>query len=136
MPFVIDNSIVCGWFIQTQASKYGDAVAVALQDDRACAPALWELELTNVLRTACLRQRLTAQQAQATLAQIVSLPVDVDRQAVPAAELLALALRFGLSAYDAAYLELALRLQLPLATADGLLRDAALASGVGLFDPK
>ena len=136
MPFVIDNSIVCGWFIQTQASKYGDAVAVALQDDRACAPALWELELTNVLRTACLRQRLTAQQAQVTLAQIVSLPVDVDRQAVPAAELLALALRFGLSTYDAAYLELALRLQLPLATADGLLREAALASGVGLFDPK
>ena len=136
MPFVIDNSIVCGWFIQTQASKYGDAVAVALQDDRACAPALWELELTNVLRTACLRQRLTAQQAQATLAQIVSLPVDVDRQAVPASELLALALRFGLSTYDAAYLELALRLQLPLATADGPLRDAALASGVGLFDPK
>ena len=136
MPFVIDNSIACGWFIQTQASKYGDAVAVALQDDRACAPALWELELTNVLRTACLRQRLTAQQAQATLAQIVSLPVDVDRQAVPAAELLALALRFGLSTYDAAYLELALRLQLPLATADGQLREAALASGVGLFDPK
>ena len=136
MPFVIDNSIVCGWFIQNQASKYGDAVAVALQDDRACAPALWELELTNVLRTACLRQRLTAQQAQATLAQIVSLPVDVDRQAVPAAELLALALRFGLSTYDAAYLELALRMQLPLATADGLLREAALASGVGLFDPK
>ncbi len=136
MPFVIDNSIVCGWFIQTQVSKYGDAVAVALQDGRACAPALWELELTNVLRTACLRQRLTAQQAQATLAQIVSLPVDVDRQAVPASELLALALRFGLSTYDAAYLELALRLQLPLATADGPLREAALASGVGLFDPK
>ena len=60
----------------------------------------------------------------------------VDRQAVPASELLALALRFGLSTYDAAYLELALRLQLPLATADGPLRDAALASGVGLFDPK
>ena len=136
MPFVIDNSIVCGWFIQTQASKYGDAVAVALQDGRACAPALWELELSNVLRTACLRQRLTAQQAQATLAQIVSLPVDVDRQAVPASELLALALRFGLSTYDAAYLELALCLQLPLATADGPLREAALASGVGLFDPK
>ena len=136
MPFVIDNSIVCGWFIQTQASKYGDAVAVALQDGRACAPALWELELTNVLRTACLRQRLTAQQAQATLAQIVSLPVDVDRQAVPASALLALALRFGLSTYDAAYLELALRLQLPLASADGPLREAALASGVGLFDPR
>ena len=132
MPFVIGNSIVCGWFIQNQASKYGDAVALALQDDRACAPALWELELSNVLRTACLRQRLTAQQAQATLAQITSLPIEVDRQPVRPSELLSLALRFGLSTYDAAYLELALRLQLPLATTDGPLRDAALASGVGL----
>ncbi|MEO7851955.1 MAG: type II toxin-antitoxin system VapC family toxin [Rubrivivax sp.] len=49
-----------------------------------------------------------------------------------ASEILALALRFGLSSYDAAYLELALRLQLPLATTDDVLRDAALASGVGV----
>jgi predicted nucleic acid-binding protein len=135
MPFVIDNSIVCGWLIENQASDYGDAVAQRLLDDRAHAPALWELELTNVLRTACLRQKLTAQQAQVKLAQVVSLPIEVDRQAVAAAELLGLALRFGLSAYDAAYLELALRLQLPLATNDTALRDAALASGVGLVEP-
>ena len=62
------------------------------------------LELTDVLRTACVRQRLTAQQAQAKLAQVVSLPIEVDRYAVAACELLGLALRFGLSAYDAACL--------------------------------
>ena len=134
MPFVLDNSVACGWFIENQASLYTDAVAVRLQDDRACAPAVWELELTNLLRTACLRQRLTAQRAQAVLAQIVSLPIDIDRQAVPPSEVFALALRFGLSSYDAAYLELALRLQLPIATTDGPLRDAALASGVGLVE--
>lgn len=134
MPFVIDNSVVCGWLIAAQASDYGDAVAQRLLDDRAHAPALWELELTNVLRTACLRQKLTAQQAQARLAQVVSLPIEVDRQPVAASELLGLALRFGLSTYDAAYLELALRLQLPLATTDTPLRDAALASGVGLVE--
>lgn len=66
------------------------------------------------------------------ISQIVSLPVDVDRNKVPASEILGLALRFGLSTYDAAYLELALRLQLPLATGDGPLRAAALASGVGI----
>ena len=135
MPFIIDNSVVCGWLIESRASDYGDAVAQRLLDDRAHAPALWELELTNVLRTACLRQRLTAQQAQAKLAQVISLPIEVDRQPVAASELLGLALRFGLSAYDAAYLELALRLQLPLATTDAPLRDAALASGVGLVEP-
>ncbi len=129
---MLDNSVVCGWFIENQANAYGDAVARQLQDERAAVPAVWELELANVLRTACLRQRMTAQHAQAVLTQIVSLPIDVDRQGAPPAELLALALRFGLSSYDAAYLELALRLQIPLATVDGPLRDAALASGVGI----
>ena len=132
MPFVLDNSVVCGWFLENQATSYTDAIIERLRDDRAVVPVLWELEFTNVLRTACLRQRMTAQAAQQVIAQIVSLPIDVDRQPVPARELLALALRFGLSSFDAAYLELALRLQLPVATADGPLRLAALASGVGV----
>jgi predicted nucleic acid-binding protein len=135
VPFVIDNSIVCGWLIESQTSDYGEAIAQRLLDDRAHAPALWELELTNVLRTACLRQKLNAQQAQAKLAQVLSLPIEVDRQAVAAAEVLGLALRFGLTTYDATYLELALRLQVPLATTDDALMAAALASGVGLAEP-
>lgn len=132
MPFVLDNSVVSGWFIGNQATPYGDAIAVRLQDDRAVVPALWELEFSNVLRTACLRKVMTAQAAQVVIAQIVSLPIDVDRHAVPPGELLALALRFGLTTYDAACLALALRLQLPIATLDAPLRDAALASGVGV----
>ena len=135
MPFVLDNSVVCGWFLENQATPYSDAIIERLRDDRAVVPALWELEFTNVLRTACLRQRMTAQAAQRVIAQIVSLPIDVDRQPVPASEIFALALRFGLSSYDAAYLELALRLQLPVATGDGPLRAAALAAGVGLAEP-
>jgi predicted nucleic acid-binding protein len=132
VPFVLDNSVVCGWFLENQATAYSDAIIERLRDDRAAVPALWELEFTNVLRTACLRQRMTAEAAQRVIAQIVSLPIDVDRHAVPASEVLGLALRFGLSSYDAAYLELALRLQLPIATGDGPLRAAALASGVGI----
>ena len=135
MPFVLDNSIVCGWFLENQATPYSDAIIERLRDDRAAVPALWELEFTNVLRSACLRQRMTAQAAQRVIAQIVSLPIDVDRQPVPASEILGLALRFGLSSHDAAYLELALRLQLPVATGDGPLRAAALAAGVGLAGP-
>ena len=134
MPFVVDNSVVCGWFIENQASPYSEVIAQRLQDDRAHAPGVWELELANVLRTACLKQRMNAEQAQGVLAQIATLPIDVDRQGATPAALLALALRFGLSSYDAAYLELALRLQLPLATTDAALREAALTSGVGLVD--
>jgi predicted nucleic acid-binding protein len=134
VPFVLDNPVVCGWFIENQATPYSDGIIARLRDDRAAVPALWELEFTNVLRTACLRQRMTAEAAQRVIAQIVALPIDVDRQAVPASEILGLALRFGLSSYDAAYLELALRLQLPIATNDGPLRAAALAAGVGIAD--
>ena len=134
MPFVVDNSVVCGWFIENQASPYSEVIAQRLQDDRAHAPGVWELELANVLRTACLKQRMNAEKAQGVLAQIATLPIDVDRQGATPASLLALALRFGLSSYDAAYLELALRLQLPLATTDAALREAALTSGAGLVE--
>ncbi len=132
MPFVIDNSVVSGWYLDNQATSYTQAIAERLQSDRAYAPALWELELTNVLRTSCLRQRMTAQRAQEILAHLGSLPIAIDREGVPPPELLALALRFSLSSYDAAYLALALRRQLPLATQDADLRAAAVAAGVGL----
>jgi len=126
MPFVLDNSVVSGWFLENQATPYTDTLAQWLRNDH-----VWELECTNVLRTACVRQRLDAQRAQAVVAQISALPIGVDRHTVARSELLALALRFGLSTYDAAYLELALRLQCPVATQDEAMRQAALASGVG-----
>ncbi len=132
MPFVLDNSVVSGWFLQNQATPYTQAIAQRLRDDTAHAPAVWELDFTNVLRTSCVRQRMDAAHAQAVLAQIGNLPIEVDRRAVPRSELLGLALRFGLSAYDAAYLELALHLQCPVATQDEALRMAALSAGVGV----
>jgi len=131
MPFVLDNSMVSGWFLENQATPYADAIAQRLRGDRAHVPAIWELEFTNVLRTACVRQRMDAQHAQAVVAQIGALPIEVDRHTVARSELLALALRFGLSTYDAAYLELALRLQCPVATQDEAMRLAALGAGVG-----
>ena len=121
-----------GWYLEDQATAYSEAIAKQLHDDHAVVPALWELEFSNVLRTACRRHRMDAHSAQAVAAQIALLPINVDRQGVPPAELLGLALRFGLTSYDASYLALALRLQLPIATVDTTLRAAALSSGVGL----
>jgi predicted nucleic acid-binding protein len=134
MPFVLDNSVMCGWFLENHSSSYADSIIELLRDDRAVVPALWEIQVANVLRTACLRNRMTAEAAQRVIAQIASLPIDVDRHAVPARELLALSLRFGLSTYDATFLELALRLQLPIATGDKTLRAVALAAGVGVAE--
>lgn len=131
MPFVLDNSVVAGWFLEDQATPYTDAIAGRLEEDRAVVPALWQLEFANVLRTACKRNRIAAAQAQQVIEQICSLPIEIDRDTPGPAELLALALRYDLSSYDAAYLELALRLQLPVATKDCPLRHAAEAAGVG-----
>ena len=132
MPFVLDNSVVSGWYIENQASTYTEAIAERLQHDRAWVPPVWELEFANVLRSACVRQRMNAEAAHAVVARITSLPIEVDRQATPPSEILALSLRFGLTTYDASYLALALRRQLPIATQDEALRTAALAAGVGV----
>lgn len=132
MPFVLDNSVVSGWFLEDQATPYTEAIARRMEDDRAIVPPLWQLEFANVLRTACRKQRLVAAEAHAIIDQICGLPIEIDTMTPGPAELLALALRHNLSSYDAACLALALRLQIPVATKDGPLRDAAEASGVGL----
>lgn len=131
MPFVLDNSVVSGWYLANQSTDYTSAVGRRLREDTAHVPGIWALEFTNVLRTACLRQRMLAEQAQQVIAQIGKLPIVVDRELVQTSHILSLSLRFGLSSYDAAYLELALRLQCPIATLDAELKEAAIACGVG-----
>ena len=135
MPFVLDNSVVCGWLFENQSTAYTNAIASHLGDDGALVPALLHLEYTNVLRTACKRGILTAQRAQQVIRELQKLPIETDRTTPDPAQLLALALRFNLTAYDATYLELALRRQLPLATVDAALAEAAQTAGVGVLLP-
>ncbi len=132
MRFVLDNSVVVGWFLEDQATPYTDAVGALLEQNQAVVPALWELEFANVLRTACRKQRLAADEAHEVIEQICALPIAIERDTPGPAELLTLALRYNLSSYDAAYLELALRLQIPIATKDEPLQAAAQAAGVGV----
>jgi predicted nucleic acid-binding protein len=133
MAYVLDNSVACGWFLQNQATPYTHAAAQHLLDNQAFSPALWPLEMANVLRTACKRGALNAQTAHEVLAQFATLPIVIDHDTASAAAIFSLALRYDLTSYDAAYLELALRLQLPIATQDSALIEAARASGVGLW---
>lgn len=132
MRFVLDNSVVVGWFLEDQATDYTDAVGVLLEQEQAVVPALWDLEFANVLRTACRKQRLTADEAQQVIEAVCALPIAIDHDTPGPAELLALAPRYNLSSYDAAYLELALRLEIPVAAKDEPLQVAAQAAGVGV----
>ena len=131
-PFVLDNSVLCGWFLANQASPYSDAVAGLLPVVDAHAPWLLQLEFTNVLRTACRRGTLPVATAREIIDQVALLPIRFDAVPPQPAALLSLSLRFQLTSYDAAYLELALRLQLPIATRDNDLAGAAWAAGVGV----
>jgi len=132
--FVLDNSVLCGWFLRNQASEYGDLVAGQLRRIDAHAPWLLQLEFTNVLRTACRRGSLSVAAAREIVDQIALLPIRIDASPPQPAALLSLALRVQLTSYDAAYLELALRLQLPIATRDADLAEAAWAAGVGVLE--
>jgi len=132
-PFVLDNSVLCSWFLANQATPYSDAVARQLSERDAHAPWLLQLEFTNVLRTACRRGSLTVVAAREIVDQMALLPIRIDPTPPPPATLLSLALRFQLTSYDAAYLELALRRQLPIATRDDELAEAAWAAGIGVL---
>ena len=86
----------------------------------AVVPAIWHLEVANSLQSAIRRGRITTTDRQGTLADLARLPIEIDVETATAAweGTLALADRFGLTTYDAAYLDLAIRRHLPLATLD------------------
>lgn len=113
IPFVVDNSVVSGWYLAKQATAYTDAVLDLLKAQAASVPPVWELELTNLARTAAARGVLTDDSARLAVSFILGLPVSVDRTIVPPERMLSLAMAYDLSAYDAAYLELAMRLSCP-----------------------
>jgi len=104
----------------------------ATQGSELHVPALWTWEILNVVAVTVRRGRITADRAGEFLAQLATLNFRIDAPPVVAdfPRLQALAARHGLTAYDVAYLDLAMRLSLPLATQDGDLRQAALGEGL------
>ena len=131
MPFVVDSSVVTKWYLPKQASDYCRAIAIRLEIDKALVPALWVLELAKVLKTACTRGKLDQTRARQILDAIGDLPTEIDTGSAPGQrQLFELAMRHSLSSYDAAYLELATRHGLPVATQDAQLWEAAIAAGV------
>jgi predicted nucleic acid-binding protein len=132
MPFVVDNSVIVAWHLSGQATSYTEAMLDALATDTAHVPALWPLEFSNVLRKALVGRKISEDRARDIMKFQAGLAVTVHGDVADPADNMALALRYGLSSYDAAYLELALRLHLPIATRDDALRTAAETSGVGV----
>jgi predicted nucleic acid-binding protein len=132
MPLVVDVSATLGWYFLDEITPTAEAARRNLVLGGAVVPALWWFEVRNTLIVGERRGRLDAIQTSEILAQIEALPISRDRE--PDSEaVLALARAHRLTVYDAAYLELALRADLPLATLDRQLAAAARAVRVPLL---
>lgn len=120
------------WAFADEADETADALLAHVAHEGAVVPGLWPLEVTNVLLAAERRRRLTATDSARFLELLARLPIVVDEHTAARAfqQTFYLGRELGLSAYDAAYLELASRLELPLATRDGRLLEAARRFGV------
>jgi predicted nucleic acid-binding protein len=136
VPLVLDASIAAAWCFPDEASAYAETVLDQLRTTNALVPAIWPLELANILVVGERRQRIQPAETARFVELLQPLPITVDADSPDRAlgSVLGLARDYQLSAYDAAYLDLAVRHGLPLATLDRQLRAAAVAAGVALVE--
>ena len=138
MSFVLDNSVTMRWFFgdgKPQELAYAGKVLDAMQGVKALVPMTWGLEVANVIAKAKENGLVTESRNGAFLEMLEGVAIEVDAAtfAHSLSDTLQLARRYKLSAYDASYLELALRTGLPLATLDDDLQKAAKKAGVKKF---
>lgn len=135
MQFVLDCSVAISWCLVDENNDYANGILAMMPDAEAFVPGIWSLEIANVLLVAERRNRMTTEQSEEaiTLLQSLLIQVDTATDASALSATLMLGRKEGLAAYDAAYLELALRLGLPLATIDTRLAQAATRCGVDLI---
>ena len=135
MSLVLDASLTLTWYFDDESTPVTDAMLDRVAGAGAVVPTVWRLEVANALQMAIRRKRIDAAYRDAALAALVLLPItlDADTDTYAWTTTLRLAERFALTVYDAAYLELAQRRSLPLATLDVPLRAAAGALGLSLL---
>jgi predicted nucleic acid-binding protein len=133
--FVVDCSIAMAWLFNDEATPKTEDLLTRLTTETALVPAWWFIEITNVLAMAERKGRITPAQSDAFIADLGKLGIERDDEAPHRAftYLLTLCRRHRLTSYDAIYLDLAVRRNLPLATLDDDLRKAAKKLGIRLL---
>ena len=136
--FVLDNSVAMRWLIPSlkqSDQQYAERVLKSMNESDALVPELWYLEASNALLGAERNGEITIAQTEAFTSQLENLPISTDsstwRQSF--GRTMVLARSYGLSSYDAAYLELAVRESLMLASLDRTLVKAAGKAGIGIY---
>jgi predicted nucleic acid-binding protein len=135
--FVVDNSIVMAWCFEDEGNGYAETVLESLASAEAFVPAIWPLEVCNVLLVAERKRRLSQASVVRFLELVGGLPITAEQETPERMlkEIVSLAREQELSTYDASYLDLAMRLDLPLATQDTSLSKAAKKCKVPAFEP-
>jgi predicted nucleic acid-binding protein len=136
MALVVDASIALAWGLPDESSAYADAVLAVVEREGLRVPGLWPREIANGLAVAYRRGRITSADERAFLAALSHLHIELE-ETIPAVtairEATAAAMHYGLTAYDAAYVDLAAREGLTLATLDTSMRQAAQQSDIAVF---
>jgi predicted nucleic acid-binding protein len=132
VTIVIDASIVLSWYFDDEKSAATDDVLELVNDSSAIVPGHWRLEISNSFRSAARRGRVSLEYRDAVLNELSTLPIEVDEETATHAwgATLKLADKHGLTPYDAAYLELAQRRRVSLATLDSRLKRAAAEESI------
>ena len=130
MAFVADNSVVLAWFVSSQSTAYSEKMLRRVAREAIHVPVVWSLEFTNALRQLERRRKLKPETTADLLDAVDALGLQSDTSPPGQRRLLDLARQYDLSVYDASYLELAIRLAVPLAIQDGALAAAAIKAGL------
>jgi predicted nucleic acid-binding protein len=135
LSFVVDCSVAARWLLPDEATSYTNAVFELLSKQDAVVPVLFIPEFTNVFLKLTRQKKLARKAALGAVRRFAALGLEIDRNMPDPERIFTLADHYGLSAYDATYLELALRRGLPLACWDGGLKAAAEKAGLFLAVP-
>lgn len=135
--WIVDASLALGWYLKDEEDRaYNLEVLAGLRTNDVIVPFLWTYEVVNGLVIAHRRKRLARSDFSTILNSLKTLPIDVEpADADRVMQLPDIALKHQLTDYDAAYVELALRLKLPIATKDGAMKQAMASSGIEMVQP-
>lgn len=133
---VLDASVFLSWLFPDEENEWSKHLVRDLgEEDRVVVPAHWLVEIANALLVGSRRKRIKTEQIAAFLGQLAIIPVEIESalSLEDAERVAALGAKHSLSAYDAAYLDLALRKNVALGTLDGALRNASMTEKVRLL---
>lgn len=135
MPFVLDSSVALAWALPDESNPTLDPLFDRLSTENVIVPPVWSLEIGNVLLVAVRRGRLAVRDMSRLVRELRALPVEVDVMSIEESlnETLLLSRKYELTTYDASYIELAKRRDMPLATLDNKLRKACLSAKITLL---